>query len=179
MTSLVDKIVRIAGSLDAHGLSWAVGGAIALAYVTEEPRATRDVDVNVFADVDSAAMSMAALPEEVRFDETDIETAKREGQVRLWWDDTPIDLFFSVSTFHDGVGRRCRIVPFAGVSLRILSAEDLAVFKAMFDRPKDWVDIASMFEVGSLDSAVAADRLEGLLGEDTRVARLRNGGALR
>lgn len=31
----------------------------------------------------------------------------------------------------------------------------------------------------SLDSAVAADRLEGLLGEDARVARLRNGGALR
>ena len=179
MTSLVDKIVSIASSLDAHGVRWAIGGAIALAYATEEPRATRDVDVNVFADVDQAEASMAALPQEVRFDEADIETARREGQVRLWWEDTPIDLFFSVSPFHDGVGRRCRVVPFAGVTLRVLSAEDLAVFKAMFDRPKDWVDIASMFEAGSLDSDVAADRLEGVVGDDERVARLRHGGELR
>jgi predicted nucleotidyltransferase len=179
VTSLVDKIVRIAESLDSHGVSWAIGGAIALAYATEEPRGTRDVDVNVFDDVELARTTFTALPREVHFGETDIEAARRDGQVRLWWDETPIDMFFSVTTFHDEVGRRCRVVPFAGVSLRILSAEDLAVFKAMFDRPKDWVDIATMVEAGSLDSDVAADRLSGLLGDDERVARLRNGGELR
>lgn len=179
MTSLVDKIVSIAESLDSHGVSWAIGGAIALAYATEEPRATRDVDVNVFVGVDVARSTFSALPREVHFGETDIETVRRDGQVRLWWDDTPIDVFFSVSPFHDEVGRRCRVVPFSGASLRILSAEDLAVFKAMFDRPKDWVDIATMVEAGSLDADVAADRLGALLGEDERVARLRNGGELR
>lgn len=179
MTSLVDKIVSIAESLEDHEVSWAIGGAIALAYATEEPRGTRDVDVNVFMESDQAESFFRAFPAGIRFDQTDIDIARRDGQVRLWWDDTPIDVFFSVSTFHDGVGRRCRVVPFAGVSLRILSAEDLAVFKAMFDRPKDWVDIASMFEAGSLDSNVAADRLGALLGDDERVARLRTGGELR
>lgn len=179
MTSLVDKIVEIAESLDAHQVEWAIGGAIALAFSTEEPRATRDVDVNVFVDTDLARSVFVALPAGIRFDERDIESVERDGQVRLWWDDTPIDLFFSVSEFHDDVGRRCRVVPFAGASLRILSAEDLAVFKAIFDRPKDWVDIATMVECHSLDTDVAADRLESLTGPDPRVTRLRNGGELR
>jgi hypothetical protein len=179
MTSLVDKIVSIAETLDTHDVKWAIGGDIALAYVTEEPRATRDVDVNVFVRSDQVRLIFSVQPTGIRFDESDIELVNRDGQVRLWWDDTPIDVFFSISTFHDDVGRRCRVVPFAGSSIRILSAEDLAVFKAMFDRPKDWVDIATMVEAGSLDTELAADRLGVLLGDDSRIARLRNGGALR
>jgi len=55
----------------------------------------------------------------------------------------------------------------------VLCAEDLAVFKAMFDRPKDWVDITTMIESNALDVEVAAQRLAGLLGDDARVGRLR------
>lgn len=55
----------------------------------------------------------------------------------------------------------------------MLCAEDLAVFKALFDRPKDWVDIATMVDAGSLDGEVAASRLERLLPGDDRVDRLR------
>lgn len=42
----------------------------------------------------------------------------------------------------------------------ILSAEDLAVFKSLFDRPKDWLDIAAMADSGSLDVRIVADVLE-------------------
>ena len=56
----------------------------------------------------------------------------------------------------------------------MLSAEDLAVFKAMFDRTKDWADIEAMVESSAIDLGLAADRLQGVLGEDPRVARLRS-----
>ena len=85
----------------------------------------------------------------------------------------PVDVFFAESPFHHDVDRRCREVPFAGRTVRVLSAEDLAVFKAMFDRPKDWVDIATMAESNAVDLAVAAERLHALLGDDSRVGRLR------
>jgi hypothetical protein len=53
------------------------------------------------------------------------------------------------------------------------SCSDLAVFKAFFDRPKDWVDLAEMNEAGTLE----ADRIVGILArylgpEDHRVARV-------
>jgi hypothetical protein len=57
--------------------------------------------------------------------------------------------------------------------VRVLCAEDLAVFKTMFDRPKDWVDIDSMDEANALDRSVASVRLAGILdAADPRIARL-------
>ena len=62
---------------------------------------------------------------------------------------------------------------FAGRTIAVLGAEDLAVFKAMFDRPKDWVDIAAMAASGMLEPRVAAARLATVLGPgDDRVVRL-------
>lgn len=56
----------------------------------------------------------------------------------------------------------------------ILSPEDLAVFKAMFDRPKDWIDIAEMVRSGTLERDLAAERLAEIIGlKDERIDRLR------
>ncbi len=172
--SLVDRIVALCDALDAAEVPWALGGAIALAYATEEPRGTRDVDINVFVPSGQAKRVFAALPVGVVSTAADLTTVKRDDQVRLWWDDTPIDLFFHTSSFHQDVSRRVRRVPFAGRQIDVLCAEDLAVFKALFDRPKDWVDIATMADDGALDCEVAALRLEDLLGADSRVDRLRS-----
>jgi hypothetical protein len=174
MTSLVERVVAVCDSLDRAGVPWALGGALALAYATEEPRGTRDIDVNVFVAATAAAEVFAALPAGVEHAATDEVAALRDGQVRLWWEGTPIDLFFAVEQFHLDVGGRCRTVPFAGRSIRVLSAEDLAVFKAMFDRGKDWVDIATMVESHGVDPEIAAERLAALLGQDARVDRLRS-----
>ena len=174
MTTLVERIVTIASALDAEGLPWALGGALALAYATEEPRGTRDIDVNVFVESMRADAVFDSLPYGVMHGPDDVTTAQTDGQVRLWWDDTPVDIFFADAPFYAGVHERCYRVPFAGTTIRVLSPEDLAVFKAMFDRPKDWVDIATMVESHTIDLEVAADFLQALLGDDTRVARLRN-----
>lgn len=173
MTTLVDRIVAVADALERSGMPWALGGALALAYATEEPRGTRDIDVNVFVAADRVDDVFASLPEGVTTTDADAAEARRLDQVRVWWDDTPIDLFFAADPFHHDVARRCRAVPFEGRTIRVLCAEDLAVFKAMFDRSKDWVDIEAMAEMGAIDLELAADRLRSVLGDDPRVERLR------
>ena len=173
MISLVDRVLAVCSSLDEHEVPWALGGALALACATEEPRGTRDIDVNVFIAASKAQAVFAALPAGVQHSPADVKSAQRDEQVRLMWDDTPIDVFFAAEQFHFDVQQRCQLVPFAGRLIRVLCAEDLAVFKAMFDRGKDWVDIATMVESNAIDLDLAADRLQGLLGDDPRVARLR------
>lgn len=176
MTSIVDRVRAVAAALDDAGIDWALGGALALAYATEEPRGTRDIDVNVFIEATEAARVFAALPAGVVHGETDVRAALDDEQVRLWWDDTPVDVFFAASPFHLEVAHRCRTVPFAGRSINVLAPDDLAVFKAMFDRPKDWVDIDEMAASGALDRAVCGRRLAALLGtDDPRVARISGG----
>ena len=172
--TLVERILAISESLDGAAIDWAFGGAFALAYATEEPRGTRHIDINVFVRSDEVDRVVAALPSEVAHGRGDRRRALADDQVRLWWDDTPVDLFFVAGDFHLEVATRVRSVPFSGRVVRILCAEDLAVFKAMFDRPKDWVDIRAMVDAGTLDRHVSADRLATVLGDDPRVERLRN-----
>jgi len=88
---LVDKIVTLADVLDRSDIAWAIGGALALAYATEEPRGTRDIDLNVFVPSTAAARVFAALPDGVNHGKPDLAAAERDDQVRLWWDDTPDD----------------------------------------------------------------------------------------
>lgn len=110
---LVGMLFRVHDALDSAGLSHAFGGALALAWCVPEPRATADIDLNVFVPVDE------------------------------------LDLPF-------------------------LACLDLAVFKAFFDRGKDWVDIEQMLGAGAFDASDAIEILSRYLGpEDHRIARLK------
>jgi hypothetical protein len=86
-----------------------------------------------------------------------------------------VDLFFSYDALHDRCLERTRTVPFGeDASIPILSAEDLAIFKVIFDRPKDWSDLAEMlFAQGpDFDAAYALDWLRRILAaDDARLAR--------
>jgi len=173
MPTLVEKVVAIAASLDAATIPYAFGGALALAYATEEPRGTRDIDVNLFVPAGDAERAFAALPAGVHWSADEVETARRDEQVRLWWDDTPVDLFFAAHDFHLAADARAEVVAFADATIRVLGAEDLAVFKVLFDRSKDWVDIETMIESETLDLDEVVRHVHDLLGDDPRVERLR------
>lgn len=171
--SLPDRIVEVTGALTDAGIPHAFGGAIALAYCVADPRATVDLDINVFVPPSRATAALAALPEGVEYDAASMVAIQRDGQVRLWWEQTPIDLFFNTTSFHEEAALRSRREPFGPVELPVLACRDLAVFKAFFDRSKDWVDLESMSEAGVLDVAAVAGVLARFLGpEDDRVARL-------
>lgn len=172
--NLAERVLKVGESFDRAGIAWAIGGAIALAYATEEPRTTRDIDVNVFVPASDVDRVFGCLPDGVNHGHQDRHEVLVHDQVRLWWDDTPVDVFFAAAAFHLEVATRCRRVPFGTGHIMILSPEDLAVFKAMFDRPKDWIDITEMVRSGTLERDLAAERLAEIIGaKDERIDRLR------
>src|SRR5699024_4048825 len=134
-------------------------------------RGTIDIDVNIFTTPATTDAVLAALPDQVAHDDDQRRLLERDGQVRLWWDATPVDVFLDTTAFHDDVMGRRRWEPFADEMLPFLSCRDLAVFKAFFDRTKDWADLEAMAEAGSLDVTAVAATLSAFLGaDDARIA---------
>ncbi len=166
MTSLPGKLLALHDALSAAGLPHAFGGAIALAYCTEEPRGTRDIDVNVFAEPGRAAEILASFPTGTAVGPADIEAAERDGQVRVWWEDTPIDLFLDVHPFHARVAAGVRTVPFSGRPIPVVGCTALVVFKTLLDRTKDWADIEAVADAGAADIPEALVWVEKALGSD-------------
>lgn len=171
--NLPERVVAVTRSLAAAGIPHAFGGAIGLAYCTGEARATVDMDVNVFVAVDHAEAVLSGLPAGVEQPAGTVSAIEQDGQVRLWWEGTPVDLFFNTTPFHQQAALRARTEPFGPVELPILACRDLAVFKAFFDRTKDWADLEAMAEAGALDVAAVVGVLVEYLGDaDPRVRRL-------
>jgi hypothetical protein len=163
---LADRLLAVDRSLSRARLAHAFGGAIALAYCTEEPRGTRDLDVNVFATPDRAAEVLRAMPAGTTVTDKDVETARRDGQVRVWWEETPIDVFLSTLDFHDQTARGVREVSFEGRTIPVLGCDALVVFKAMFDRTRDWADIEAVAAAQPAAAAQALSSLSRLIGDD-------------
>ena len=171
---LVDKILQLHAALDGGDVPHAFGGALALALHVEQPRGTADIDVNISLPTARAAHVMAALPAGVLHATADVDAVVREGQVRLWWGRTPIDLFFPQHLLHQVVAGRVVQMPLRDGVVPVISATDLTIFKALFDRTKDWADIEEMVAFGTPDVAEALAWLEQIVGaDDPRVARLR------
>ncbi len=174
MKPMTAAIVELYDALVDADIAHAFGGALALAWCTRDPRATNDVDLNVFVGTDELARVLAALPDSIEVTDHDVDVLDRDGQHRLYWEDLPVDVFLNTTSFHEDVARRVVHHPFLGRSMPFLSPEDLAVFKAFFNRPKDWLDLAEMASAGSIDGDAVLGVVVRLLGpDDERVARLR------
>jgi hypothetical protein len=171
--TLQEQVLALHRALSAHDLPHAFGGAIALAYATNDPRGTSDIDVNVFVPVEEAERVLQALPAGVSVPGGTAETIARDGQVRLWWDETPVDLFLDYAPVHADAAAHRRTVPFEGAEIPVLGPVELAVFKVMFDRLRDWGDIEEMLRSGTLDVAAVRGSLATMLApDDHRFARL-------
>lgn len=176
MTELVEKLLAIHEALKAHSLPHAFGGAISLAYCVEEPRGTRDLDVNVFCDAADAAKVLAALPEGVIVSDADVDAVRRDGQTRLFWDGVPVDVFLNNLPLHEEVAKGIVWVPLEKRQIPILDCASLVVFKSFFDRTKDWADIEAVAMATPRDVDRAVETVADLVGEDDpafrRLARI-------
>jgi hypothetical protein len=171
--TLPQRLVALHRALARRRIPHAFGGAIALAYWTLDPRATNDIDLNVFLPTEQASRGLRALPDGVAQPPGTAEIIAREGQIRLWWDETPVDLFFDYAPIHRDAARHRKIVPFADTRIPVLGPTELAVFKVMFDRTRDWADIEAMLDAGTLHVAGVRARLHEMVGaDDPRLARL-------
>lgn len=173
--NLVEQIAQLHRDLESANIAHAFGGALALAWCTERARATIDIDVNVFVDVAEAEAVYAALPEAIEITDADRAAIAADGQTRLWWGQTPVDIFFNTTDFHRDVAHRARIEDFAGERVPFLACRDLAVFKAFLNRTKDWADLEEMHAADSLDVEAVLGVLAAYLGaDDARIERLRS-----
>ena len=162
--TLAERVIAIDRALD--DVPHAFGGALALAYYAE-PRATIDIDLNLFVGVDrfdEVAAHFAALG--VRTQDV-ADVIRRDGQGRVFWDGTPIDLFFAYDRFHTAAAKARTKVPFGDSTIPILAADHLVVCKAVFARPKDWVDIDAVIADGTpLDTAEVLRWVGRIAGDD-------------
>ena len=148
MTELVapDKVVALDQALASAGIDHAFGGALALAYYAE-PRATIDIDVNLFVPGRVYGNVVEVLRPLGVDAPSELPALDRDAQARLAWGRTPLDLFFVYDEVHDAMRDARRLVPFGDGTIPVLSPEHLVLCKVIFNRGKDWLDIAQVLVV--------------------------------
>jgi hypothetical protein len=165
---MVARIVAVHEMLDSLRVPHQFGGAIALAWY-RSPRATTDIDLNVTVHPKDMAPVLGALEHlGVRVSAANRRTIARDGQARLDWEGSYLDLFCATLDFHQEMAVRARRVRFGPVEIPILSPEHLIVCKAIFNRPKDWVDIEEIVSWGTgVDAGEVLRWVDGMLGVES------------
>lgn len=140
-----------------------------------EPRATGDIDVNVFIGSNDGATlrpSLASLQIDFEIDEREL---KRSNELRIDWGSTPLHLFFSYDPLHEQMWHATREAPFNGGVIPLVAPEHLVIRKAILDRPKDWHDIEQILVATSpLNLGEIENWLQQLIDKcDPRMEKLR------
>lgn len=164
-----DAARQLADALEAAALPYAIGGALALA-IAGVPRGAADVDLNVFVGLDRLPTVLAVL-RHVGLHADDSEAtnqAARDGMFVARWDGMRVDVFLpSIPFAHEAHRTRIRVNDAHGWSGWFLSAEAIAVFKLLFFRGKDRVDLERLLAVrDDLDRGYVRRWIVDMMGPD-------------
>jgi hypothetical protein len=138
----------LADALESAQIPYALGGALAYG-VWGVPRATQDVDLNVFVGALELARTFDCL-RAAGCSVNDVEAqaaASERGEFQVWRKGMRVDVFVPSIPFYDSVKNRIRQVVFRGKPTWFLAPEDLAVFKMLFYRPKDLLDLERLLAI--------------------------------
>jgi hypothetical protein len=170
----LEAALALAQALEAAGISYALGGALAYG-IWGIPRATLDVDINIFVEDDElskvadalASLGIHADPERLRSE------SQAHGLCVVRYGPYRVDLFTPSIAFSREAERTRREIEIEGKRAYFLSAQALAVFKLLFFRPKDIVDLERLVEVqgDALDVSYVRRELIALMGEDDERVR--------
>lgn len=177
LPTAVDIARAVADALERHGLPYAIGGALALGFYAV-PRATVDVDVNVFVPpCTELSHALTALADAGFIAHDDEETlrarALAEGQFRGSVRSLRVDVFVPAIPYYEEIASRRRQVTLLNRPIWILGPEDLVVLKLMFFRRKDLADVEAVLrdQGPSFDRHFVRGKLVELVGgEDDRIA---------
>lgn len=172
--SIAEVVARLTDVLEESGERYAFGGAIALA-AWSEPRATADVDVVIWVSderIDDAITLLADAGATLDASQAR-EDAREQGMFIAQLGGVRVDVFVPSIPFYEAAAARRVRTSIAGRETWVHSAEVLAVFKLLFFRAKDLVDIERMLQVqrGAFDRAFVRAALVDLLDEDERIER--------
>lgn len=161
--------MRLAAALDRAEVPYAIGGALAYG-LWGDPRGTHDVDINLFVDHEELNSALDALElAGVELDRHAAREADRQGDVIIGWHSgMRVDLFTPSIPFSWEAMRKTVRIKSALGEAAYLSAESIAVFKLLFFRPKDLLDVEKLIEVQGedLDLAYIRDWIVEMMGED-------------
>lgn len=134
--------LTIARTLEASGVPYALGGALAYG-VWALPRATKDVDLNLFLSVQDLPRGFDALSTAgVVFDRGEaLRAAAEDGLFIGWVSACRIDVFTPSIPFSWEALKTRVSIKIGDQEIWFLSAEALSFFKMMFFRGKDIVDL--------------------------------------
>lgn len=175
----VDVARAIADVMERRRVPYAIGGALALGFYAP-PRATVDVDVNLFVPpAEGFEATTAALHEAGFVPDGDWPSlrsrALTEGQFRGSISGIRVDVFVPSIPYYAELHDRRRQVILLERSIWILASEDLAVLKLMFFRRKDLADVEAIFrdQGSSIDRDFIRRKLLDLVGKgNERLAAL-------
>lgn len=165
-----DAGLAIARAFERTGVPYALGGALALG-AHGVPRGTLDVDVNVFVDDEELPVvleQLQVLGVELQM-EAALARASRDGMCVGHWGGIRIDVFApSIPFSHEAGKTRVRLDDGENDGVWFLSAEAITVFKLLFFRPKDLVDLERLTAVqgSDLDRAYVRGWIVEMMGED-------------
>jgi hypothetical protein len=164
---------RLADALERAGIRYAAGGAIAYG-MHAPPRATNDVDLNVFVSPDELSRVFDALEGAgAEIDRTAAaRSAKARGDFIVRVGGMRVDCFVPSIPLSDSAASRLRDGVLSGRPVSILSAEDLVLFKLLFHRAKDVSDVERLvrFQGKKLDRKYVRRWLVDMVGKkDERV----------
>jgi hypothetical protein len=170
----LEAALWIAEAFESHGIPYALGGALAYGQYGI-PRATNDVDVNVFVEPEALGPVFVALRGlGIEVDEARArDAASSEGLFVLRYGLFRVDVFTPSVPFSWEAQRTRVRHAIDGKHVWFLSAEALSVFKLLFFRGKDVVDLERLVAVhgDALDGAYVRDQIVAMLGaDDPRVA---------
>ena len=166
---------QVADALEAAGLPYAIGGAIAYG-LHAPPRATNDVDVDLFVGPDQYEAGFDALETAgaVIDRQSARHTASERGEFAARVRGMRVDVFVPSIPLYASAAQRVRTGVLLGRPIVVLASEDLVLFKLLFFRPKDVLDIERLvaFQGPALDRAYVRRWLVDLMGpDDERVVR--------
>jgi hypothetical protein len=166
--------LSLARTLEARQVPYALGGALAYG-VWALPRATKDVDLNLFVATEQLPGALDALASAgVVFErEAALASADAEGMFVGWLGACRIDVFTPSIPFSWEALKTRVALDVGGTRAWFLSAEALAFFKMMFFRGKDLVDLARLISSSGkrLDAPYVRRWLVETMGEDDERVR--------
>lgn len=164
-----EAAVHFARALETAGVPYAIGGAIAYGFFGAA-RGTHDVDINLFVSGNAVGPALRTLIDAgLEIDEAlALQSAEERGDARGRYRGLPVDLFFNSVPAHERAARRTRQVTLHHVPIQVLSPEDTAVFKMLFFRGKDLVDVERLLGMmrGTLDRGYIRAAIVEMVGED-------------
>lgn len=138
----MDAAAALAAALDECQQDYAIGGGLALGFWAD-PRGTLDVDLTLFMPPQKPAACLLLLKElgcEFDVDAQD-QLLREHGLCHVDFRGITIDVFLPTTPFYTAAKARRRRFALGDQPLMVWDAETLCVFKLMFFRRKDIVDI--------------------------------------